>query len=243
MTAKDDGQRRVLELLWKDARRPARGPRRGLTTERIVAAAIQVAETEGLAALSMRRVAVELGVGTASLYTYLPGKAELEALMADAIGAEDPLPDDWPGDWRAKVEAWARTDHALYRKHPWVLDLVATVAAPPGPNLLRWMDSALRVLAGTGLTEAEKMAVVESVDAYVRGQARLSLDTREPSPEEVRERDALLGELVDFEPYPALVATVRAGVSPYTGDKFEFGLRLLLDGVEALIAARRASTP
>ncbi|MFE9748406.1 TetR/AcrR family transcriptional regulator [Saccharothrix saharensis] len=242
MTAKDDGQRRVLELLWKDARRPARGPRRGLTMERIVAAAIQVAETKGLAALSMRRVAEELGVGTASLYTYLPGKAELEALMVDAIGAEGPLPDDWPGDWRAKVEAWARTDHELYRKHPWVLHLVATVAAP-GPNLLRWMDSALRVLRETGLPEAEKMAVVESVDAYVRGQARLSLDTREPSAEEVRERDALLGELVDFAPYPALVETVRAGVSPYTGDKFEFGLRLLLDGVEALIAARRASTP
>ena len=242
MNAKDDAQRRVLELLWKDTRRPARGPQRGLTTDRIVAAAIHVAETEGLAALSMRRVAVELGVGTASLYTYLPGKAELEALMADAIGADDPLPNDWPGDWRAKVEAWARTDHEAYRKHPWVLHLVATAVAP-GPNLLKWMDSALRVLEGTGLAEAEKMAVVESVDAYVRGQARLSLDTQEPSAEEVRARDAVLGELVDFEPYPALVATVRAGVSPYTGDKFEFGLRLLLDGVEALIAARKASTP
>ena len=242
MTAKDGDRRRVLELLWKDARRPARGPQRGLTAERIVEAAIRIAETEGLAALSMRRVAVELGVGTASLYTYLPGKAELEALMADAVAADEPLPDDRPGDWRVKVEAWARNDHDAYRKHPWVLQLVATVEAP-GPNLLRWMDSALRVLEGTGLTEAEKMAVVESVDAYVRGQARLSLDAREPSADEVRERDAVLGELVDFEPYPALVATLRAGVSPYTGDKFEFGLKLLLDGVEALIASRRASTP
>jgi AcrR family transcriptional regulator len=206
-----------------------------------VAAAIQVVEAEGPAALSMRRVAEELGVGTASLYTYLPGKAELEALMADSIGADDPLPDDWPGDWRAKLEAWARNDHEGYRKHPWVLHLVTTVAAP-GPGLLRWMDSALRVLEGTGLSEAEKMAVVESVDAYVRGQAKLGLDTREPSAEEVRERDALLGELVDFEPYPALVAAVRAGVSPYAGDQFEFGLRLLLDGVEALIASKRAPT-
>jgi AcrR family transcriptional regulator len=241
MDAKDDAQRRVLELLWKDARRPARGPRRGLTMERIGAAAIRIAETDGLAALSMRRVAVELGVGTASLYTYLPGKAELEALMADAIGAEDPLPDDWPGGWRAKLEAWARNDHEGYRKHPWVLQLVATASAP-GPNLLRWMDSALRVLEGTGLTEAERMAVVESVDAYVRGQAKLSLDTREPSAAEVRGRDAVLGELVDFEPYPALVATLRAGVSPYAADQFEFGLRLLLDGVEALIASKGAPT-
>ncbi|MFI9011771.1 TetR/AcrR family transcriptional regulator [Actinosynnema sp. NPDC053489] len=241
MTAKDDGRRRVLELLWQDARRPARGPQRGLTMERIVAAAVHVVETEGLAALSMRRVAVELGVGTASLYTYLPGKAELEALMVDAVGGEGPMPDDLPGDWRAKVEGWARADHGMYRKHPWVLHLVSTVSAP-GPSLLRWMDSALRVLEGTGLTEAERMAVVESVDAYVRGQARLSLDTPQETADEVRERDAVLGELVDFEPYPALVAVLRAGVSPYAGDKFEFGLRLLLDGVEALIASRRAPT-
>ncbi|WP_158842711.1 TetR/AcrR family transcriptional regulator [Saccharothrix deserti] len=239
MNAKEDAQRRVLELLWKDPRRPARGPQRGLTMERIVAAAIQVAETEGLAALSMRRVAVELGVGTASLYTYLPGKAELEALMVEAIGADDPLPDDWPGDWRDKLEAWARTDRETYRKHPWMLHVVATARAP-GPNMLRWLDSALRVLEGVGLTEAEKVAVIESIDAYVRGQVRLSLDHPEPSPDEVRERDAVLGELVDFAPYPALVAAVRAGVSPYAEDKFEFGLRLMLDGVEALIAGRAA---
>ncbi|MFE2751941.1 TetR/AcrR family transcriptional regulator C-terminal domain-containing protein [Actinosynnema sp. NPDC059335] len=159
-----------------------------------------------------------------------PGSARYEG--------DDPL----PGDWRAKLEAWARNDHDGYRRHPWVLQLVADAAAP-GPNLLRWMDSALRVLDGTGLTEAEKMAVVESVDAYVRGQAKLAVDTAEPSPGEVRERNALLGELVDFESYPALAATVRAGVAPYSADRFEFGLRLLLDGVEALIAARRAPTP
>lgn len=237
MNAKDDAQRRALQLLWKDAGRPARGPRRGLTLDRIVAAAIEVVEAEGVAALSMRRVAVELGVGTASLYTYLPGKAELEALMLDAIAVGDRLPHEWPGDWRAKIEAWARTDWEDFRKHPWALHLVAETSAP-GPNTLRWLDSGLRVLEGTGLTEAEKMAVVETVDAYVRGQARLSLEERESTSEEIRARDAVLGELVDFAPYPALVRALQAGVAPYSGGQFEFGLRLLLDGVEALITDR-----
>ncbi|GAA1291231.1 TetR/AcrR family transcriptional regulator [Saccharothrix xinjiangensis] len=234
MTAKDDVQRRALELLWKDARRPARGPQRGLTAERIVAAAIALVEADGLAALSMRRVAQELGVGPASLYTYLPGKAELEALMLDAVALDDTLPHEWPGDWRAKTEAWARSDWEGFRKRPWVLQLVATTPFP-GPNTIRWLDSALRALEGTGLTEAEKMAVVESVDAYVRGQARLSLDSHEPSTAEATERDAILAGLIDFSAYPALLATLQAGVAPYAADRFEFGLQRLLDGITTLL--------
>jgi len=234
MDAKDEVRRRTLELLWKDARRPARGPQRGLTAEGIVEAAIGLVEAEGLAALSMRRVAQELGVGTASLYTYLPGKAELEALMLDAVALDDTLPHEWPGDWRAKVEAWARSDWEGFRKHPWVLQLVA--AGPsPGPNTIRWLDSALRALEDTGLSEADKMAVVESVDAYVRGQARLGLDTREPSADESRERDAVLAELIDFTDYPALLKSVQSGVTPYAADRFEFGLQRLLDGIATLI--------
>ncbi|MGM1063474.1 TetR/AcrR family transcriptional regulator [Saccharothrix sp. Mg75] len=238
MSATDDVRRRGLELLWKDAERPARGPQRGLTLERIVSTAIELVETEGVAALSMRRVAQDLGVGPASLYTYLPGKAELAALMLDAVAFDETLPHEWPGDWRAKIEGWARSDWEGYRRHPWVLHFVSVVPLP-GPNLLRWMDSGLRVFDDTGLGEAEKMAVVESVDAYVRGQARLSLEGRDPDDgDEVRARNAALRDLVDFTPYPALVRALQAGVSPYQGQKFEFGLRLLLDGVEALIASR-----
>lgn len=235
MNAKD----RALDLLWGDGRRPSRGPQRGLTADRIVAAAIEVVETEGVAALSMRRVANALGVGTASLYTYLPGKAELEALMLDAIGADDPLPHEWPGDWRAKLEAAARADWTAYRARPWVLHLLTTVTAP-GPNTLRWLDSALSVLEGTGLTEAEKTAVVESVDAYVRGQARRRVDDEQAglTPAAIDEQNRRLGELVDFTRYPSLLRTLRAGVVPWSDDQFEFGLRLLLDGVANLVASR-----
>ncbi|RKT54839.1 TetR/AcrR family transcriptional regulator [Saccharothrix australiensis] len=234
-----NAKNQALDLLWNPDRRPSRGPRRGLTMDRIVAAAIEVVEAEGLAALSMRRVATQLGVGTASLYTYLPGKTELAALMLDAMAAEDPLPHEWPGDWRAKLTACARADWVGFRSHPWVLHLLATTPAP-GPNALRWLDSALSVLADTGLTESEKMAVIESVDAYVRGLARLQIDTdaHAENPEELRERDAELGRLVDFDRYPALLRALREGVAPWSGDQFEFGLQRLLDGVEALIEAR-----
>ncbi|WP_433259978.1 TetR/AcrR family transcriptional regulator C-terminal domain-containing protein [Actinosynnema sp. CS-041913] len=236
-----NAKNQALELLWNGGRRPARGPQRGLTMDRIVAAAIEVAEAEGLAALSMRRVATRLGVGTASLYTYLPGKTELEALMLDAVSIDDTLPNDRPGDWRAKLEAWARADWIGFRRHPWVLQLVATSTAP-GPNMLRWLDSALGVLADTGLTEAEKMAVIESIDAYVRGLARLQIDAdaNAEDPGEARERDEALGRLVDFTRYPALLRALRAGVAPWTGDQFEFGLQRILDGIESLITARAA---
>jgi aldehyde dehydrogenase (NAD+) len=232
-------QERALRLLWSSGDRPARGPRRGLTVDAIVAAAIELVSTEGLAALSMRQVATKLGVGTASLYTYLPGKAELAALMLDAIMADAPLPHELPGDWRAKLAAWARDDWAAYRDNPWVLELAA-VAAAPGPRMLRWLDSAIQALDGTGLTDAEKLAVIESVDGYVRGLATLRhRGGADATPDEVERRDAALGELVDFDRYPTLQRALVAGTKPYAADQFEFGLERLLDGIAALIRSRR----
>lgn len=235
-----DGPRgRALRLLWAEAGRPARGPQRGLTMAAIVRAAIDLVEAEGLATLSMRRVASKLGVGTASLYTYLPGKAELAALMLDSVAAEEPLPHQWPGSWRAKLQAWARADWVAYQRHGWILEL-ATVAGAPGPNLVRWLDSALRALDGTALSEAEKLAVIESVDGYVRGLALLHQHGGGEDADEARQRDAALADLVDLSHYPALRRALEQGARPYAGDQFEFGLQRLLDGVEALIESRPA---
>ncbi|MEH1128026.1 TetR/AcrR family transcriptional regulator [Micromonospora sp. CPCC 206061] len=206
----------------------------------IVAAALELVSTQGLAALSMRQVATKLDVGTASLYTYLPGKAELAALMLDAVMADAPLPHELPGDWRAKLAAWARDDWAAYRDHPWVLELAA-VGAAPGPHMLRWLDSAIQALDGTGLSDTERLAVIESVDGYVRGLATLHHRSGgDASPAEVERRGAALGELVDFDRYPALQRALRAGAKPYAADQFEFGLERLLDGVAVLIRGRRS---
>lgn len=231
-------QERVLRLLWSEAGRPARGPQRGLTMAAIVRAAIELVEAEGLATLSMRRVASKLGVGTASLYTYLPGKAELAALMLDSVAAEEPLPHQWPGDWRAKLRAWARADWAAYQRHRWILEL-STVAGAPGPNMLRWLDSALRALDGTALSEAEKLAVIESVDGYVRGLALLHHHGGGADAGDTQRRDAALADLVDMSRYPALRHALEQGALPYAGDQFEFGLQRLLDGVAALIQSRQ----
>ncbi|MFD0417072.1 TetR/AcrR family transcriptional regulator [Streptomyces sp. NPDC127108] len=239
---------RALALLWGRDTRGSRGPARGLTLDRIVEAAIEVAEQEGPAAMSLRRVAARLGVGVASLYTYVPGRAELEALMLDAVAIGRTLPHEWPGDWRAKLTALAHDDWREIRLHPWVLELGAAEQVP-GPNMLRWLDSALRIFDDTGLSEAEKLSAIETVDAYVRGLGRLRGPEADRSAsgtgavdaaEDTKERDQVLGRLVDFDAYPALSRALAAGGTPYSGAPFEFGLERLLDGIEQLVLRRSA---
>ncbi|MDA0566977.1 TetR/AcrR family transcriptional regulator [Streptomonospora sp. S1-112] len=231
-----DDPARALELLWGARPRPRRGPRPGLSLEQVVAAAIEIVEGEGIAALSMRRVAQHLGVGTASLYTYVPGRTELIALMLDAMIAGATLPHEVPGDWRKRVETWAREDWADYRRHPWILQVTAERPLP-GPNAMAWLDSAVRALEDTGLSEREKIDVVESVDGYVRGMARNTMEPTVASDTWIASRDAFLGERVDFSRYPALARTLTAG-HPDADEIFEFGLSRILDGVAALITLR-----
>lgn len=238
---------RALKMLWGvDDPHPRRGPRPGLSRERVVQAAIEVAEAEGLSALSMRRVALRLEVGTASLYTYVPGKPELLALMLDAMVGEGPLPHTLPGGWREQLEAVARSDWADFRRHPWTLQ-IASDRPLPGPNLMAWFDSALRVLEGTGLTGAERITVVEGLDGLVRGMARNAADPaiRPPSEDAGEQaqawqaaRDEFLESHVDFARYPHFAAAFSSGAAPGPDEVFEFGLRRMLDGVAALIAER-----
>ncbi|MCP2165054.1 TetR/AcrR family transcriptional regulator [Goodfellowiella coeruleoviolacea] len=237
---------RALDLLWGPAPQPSRGPRRGLTLDQVVRAAVEVADAEGLAALSMRRVAAQLGVGTTSLYTYVPGKTELFALMLDHIVGVGPLPHTLPGGWREQFEAWAREDWVEFRRHPWTIQL-ASMRLAPGPHQLAWFDSALRVLADTGLSEHDMAAVVGSVDGYVRGLARQAVDASE-----IEARTGVsdaawdaayephLVKYVDFSRYPMLLRVARADAFPTAESTFEFGLRRMLDGVEAFIAERAA---
>lgn len=130
-----------LQLAWGLRDAGSRGPKRGLTLERIVAAGIKVAHTDGLAALSMARIAGELGVGTMSLYRYVAAKDELLLLMVDtALGA--PPPPAAGEDWRAGLRRWALGVWEAYRRQPWVLRV--PISGPPyGPNNVAWLDNAL----------------------------------------------------------------------------------------------------
>ncbi|GAA1076142.1 TetR/AcrR family transcriptional regulator [Nocardiopsis composta] len=230
----------ALRLLWGERPEPRRGPRRGLDLDRIVAAAVELADEEGERGLSMRGVASRLGIGTASLYTYVPSRTELTALMLDAVIAESPLPEDLPGTWRERVEAWARHDWRMFRSRPWTLRLIERPLL--GPSLLAWYESALRVLSENGLSPVENASVIESVDAYVQGVARLTADQEEShagnaEPWAARHR-AYIAERVDFSAHPLWTEAALSGAIAGPADHFESGLRFLLDGVEADVRRR-----
>jgi AcrR family transcriptional regulator len=245
---------RSMALLWRDASAPARGrgPKPGLTVDRIVAAAIELADAEGLAALSMRRVAERLGVGTMSLYTYVPSKAELVDVMYDtACGSVvRDTPDRVPAGWRERLARVARASWDLYQRHPWMLAVMAMARPPLGPNSIAGYDHDLRAVDGIGLTDLEMDSVISLVSVYVQGAARMAADAAGS------ERDTgvtdeewwstygpLLAKVFDAEKYPlaARVGAVAGDVHQAAYDPqhgFEFGLARLLDGIEALVNSR-----
>lgn len=237
---------RSLELLWHGREPAARGPRPGLTLDRVVVAAVALADREGLDAVSMRRVAGELGVGTMSLYRYVPGKGELLDLMLDEVyGPLDALAGHPGASWRATLELVARGTWELYLAHPW---LVQVNQARPilGPNALSGMEFALAGLDGVGLTGREKVAVIMAIDHYVTGTARTYV-----LQQQVSEQSGITDEEFWAAQVPILEQAMASGDYPELArlpedafgiggeEALTFGLRPLLDGLEALIERRR----
>ena len=162
---------RSIALPWRPRERSSRRGASGLSAERIVRAAIEVADSEGLAVLSMRRVAERLKAGTMSLYTYVPGKAELLDVMLDTVYGDMARLDGVAGGWRARLELIARENWTLYRRHPWMLH-VAVSRPMLGPNAVAKHDYELRAVARIGFTENEMDSVVTLIVGYVQGAAR-----------------------------------------------------------------------
>jgi AcrR family transcriptional regulator len=243
-----------MQLLWGTREPPTRGPKRGLDLARIVAAAIEVADAQGLTALSMRRVAEELGVGTMSLYRYVPGKAELLDLMLDAAYAEmlriDSETSTRDEPWRAALAQVAHRYRAMYLRHPWILQFA--VSRPPlGPNVMDAYDRDLRAVEGAGLTDLEMDAVISLVSGFVQSAARGAVDvTLAEQRTGLTDRQwweahaPLLEKVFDPERYPIAArvgaAAGEANQAAYNPQHaFDFGLARLLDGVAALINARK----
>ena len=163
----------TIELLWGPRPQPTRGPKPALSIDRIAQAAIAVADAEGLAGVSMQRVAAELGVTKMALYRYVPGKADLIALMVDTAGDPPPVLDGEADGWRAQLGHWARRLLAVFQRHPWLLD--ATVGPRiMGPNELGWLEQAVAALEGTGLDGGERMDAVVVILGHVRTIAQQS---------------------------------------------------------------------
>jgi AcrR family transcriptional regulator len=249
-----------LDLLWGRRGPGRRGPQRGLAVDDIVAAAISVADAEGLEALSMARLAKEVGFTTMSLYRYVASKDELLQLMwnASAQGAEKL---ELTGDgWRERLRSWAIVQREMLERHPWITQM--PMAAPPlAPNSLAFVERGLEALDGSGLADADKLRAIGLLSSYTLSEARMANDAARAARdamaaaaaaaapgESVAEPppgwsyEALLRELADEPTYPRLhrlAWTADIGDSPSGWDEraeFLFGVDTILDGVQALIS-------
>ena len=234
---------RSIALLWGKAGAPTRGPKQRLTVERVVATAIELADADGLDGLSMRKVAERLGVGTMSLYTYVPAKAELVDLMLDRATGEVRRPDEGMG-WRERLELFAREHWQLYHRHPWMLQVTGHRPVL-GPNELRAYDDALGALAEAGLDERDMVGFVDLVEGYVRGKARNSIDSAQAErrtgvsdDQWWTARQFFWEKHFERADYPNLTRVLDAGAFSEQGGAFEFGLARTLDGIERFLADR-----
>jgi AcrR family transcriptional regulator len=230
--ASDDALPRVLEILWREP--PATRRSRGLSRERIVAAAIELADADGLGALSMARLAELLGCGTMSLYRHVANKDELVTFMLSAGPGPPPGPTD-RADWRGALTDWAVGLWDVYHRHPWILQ--AAAAGPPAdPGQLAWLDAGLATLADTALAERDKLAAVMAVLHFVRGAAALDIEAGHV---DTPDYPVLLRRLLDADRFPALAAALEDGAFDAADSnhlaEFHSGLAQLLDGVATRI--------
>ena len=237
---------------WGVRERPHKGPRPALSLGRIVDAAVRVADAEGLDAVSMGRVAAELGTAPMSLYRHVSAKEELLTLMVDAAWgpvSDGPASDGpAPGEgWRAGLSRWTWALRAGARRHPWVVRIPLN-GLPIMPNEVAWFENALACMAGTGLSEARKASVIMLLAGYVRTLATTEADIGAAirasglAPSQwMAAYPRMLAELADPARFPALARFIAAGVfvaEDGPDDEFIFGLDRILDGVAVLIEAR-----
>lgn len=229
-----------LQTPWN---RPSPTRASGLSREAIVAAALAIADEEGLEAVSIRRIAADLDTRPMSLYTHIRTKDELIDLMIDEVLGESVLPGEVPDDWREALRQIARRTRAAARAHPWVIAM--TFRRPPlGPKALRHIDQSLAAVATLPLPFERKRAVLLSVDTYTLGYVRWEVkispakhggDGDLPSHEQI---DAYLREQVASGEYPHLAEVTKReltfGVKP---ESFEAGLEWLLAGIAAEVEA------
>ncbi|GAA2101124.1 TetR/AcrR family transcriptional regulator [Streptomyces albiaxialis] len=241
--------RETLRLLWRSPRaRSGRGRPPKVSLEKIVAAAVALADREGPDAMTMDRVAASLGVGTMTLYSHVPGKAELVDLMVDAARQELDLTPSGP--WRARIEHYAKQTVALHERHPW-LRTVSTVRPPLGPGLLARDNFLLAALSTAGLPAAEMSAASDSLVTFVDGAAanlaehgraeRLSGQSDEAW---WAERQVFWESFFDPARYPAIAQTWHDGgfdrdAAEAAANAFDLGLRALLDGIAAMAERNR----
>lgn len=238
---------RSLNLLWGSQTVPGRS---GLTVKSIVAAGMEIADADGIEELSMRKVAERLGVGTMSLYTYVPGKTELLDLMHDSAYAHlyegASQPPEQGEDWREALRFIAKRNWELYWEHPWILDLSGRRPVL-GPHTTLKYEIELRALEGIGLTDVEMDATLSLVLMHVESCARLK--TAMKATQRMTEMDEsewwlahapVLERLIDPSQFPLASrvgeAAGQANQGPHNPEHaYSFGLERIMDGIGVLI--------
>jgi AcrR family transcriptional regulator len=242
---------RTLRLLWRlpDQEPGRRGPRRRHTLDDVVDAAVELADADGLDALTMRSLARRLGISAMALYTYVPGKEELLDLMVDRIYAAMPRA-PWRAEqpWRERLRALAADNRALWDAHPWAAR-VSTGRPPLGPGQMAKYEHELAAFDATGLGDVEIDAALTFLLAFVQSAAVAAQDaaaTRAATGDDASwwaQAGPLLAHLVDPGRFPR-ADRVGSAVGAAQGTAFDpdqayaFGLERVLDGLAALIAAR-----
>jgi len=231
-----------FEAAWGRGVRPSKGPKPGLSLKRIVHAAVDVASAEGIASVSMSRIASELGAAPMSLYRYVAAKDELLALMIDAAFQKLPSA-PVPGEgWRDGLSRWAREHLGVLRRYPWIVRIPIT-GPPITPNQVAWFERGLTCLRETGLSEQQKISVLLLLNGFVRNDALLTSDlmiaaATTGAAVEIPSYARLLSRLVDPQHFPSLTEAIAAGAFEGPDDpdaEFNFGLARILDGVAALL--------
>lgn len=173
--------RELIDLLWRDhpdaPRGGARGPRAKVTTTQAVEAGVAIADAEGLDAVTVRRLATDLGISAMALYTHVGSRDDLLVLMADAVRAGQARAPYPSGDWRERVRRLAETESALFSDHWWLLD-VSDERTAFGPGTIANYDHELHAFDGTGLSDVDRDAALTFVKDFVRASAR----SRRPDP-------------------------------------------------------------
>lgn len=224
------------EVIWARPERTGRGPKPAYSRRDIADAAVRIADADGIDAVSMRRVAAELGCGTMSLYNYVPRKEDLYELMVDAASAEYELPETPSGDWRADMTGLARQTRAIMYRHPW-LSRVMTTAYGFSPQALRYLEWCLGCLEPLDVDPGLKMQLIALVNGTVMATVRNEQAVAERSrglpwseEEEQAVRGAYLMAQVTTGAYPHLAALLAASTGPVDPEEiFEQTIARLLD--------------
>jgi AcrR family transcriptional regulator len=213
-----------------------------MAPDRIVAAAIRVADAEGLAGLSMRRVAAEIGAAPMSLYRHVADKDDLVVQMMNAVFAQTQLPEPPPGGWRARLELAGHTFWAMFRAHPWLASAMSLTRPQVLPSALPYTEWVLTALDGLGLDLSTMFTAYLMMINYVRGtavnleaEAEAEAATGLNSEEWLQTQDAQFWTSLPPDGYPLFRRLISQEYDFSLDEIFEFGLQRLLDGLDKLI--------